>query len=251
MPRAEIHVLGSKAGYTTLAASRGVTAGERQALEELGFGGVSREEDMESLRRDPCMMGRQLPSGRLAISRLLPGGRDDFGRATVEVVTIILTPSEWAKCVLDLGRLASDHAAWASIRAHADRGMELTAASVAQRVMQRPSANTIDALELARETGGVAWIAGQPALIVATLHALTPADAMAVSWGIGLLAVPPSVELCSMRSGIVPSSSRPLVAIDPVAAGARTAVGARSIAAAASEDRIGRLAALRDVHLEP
>jgi len=251
MPRAEIHVLGSKAGYTTLAASRGVTAGERQALEELGFGGVSREEDMESLRRDPCMMGRPLPGGRWAISRLLPGGRDDFGRATVEVVTIILTPSEWARGVPDLGRLASDHAAWASVRAHADRGMELTAASVAQRVMQRPSANTIDALELARETGGVAWIAGQPALIVATLHALTPADAMAVSWGIGLLAVPPSVELCSMRSGIVPSSSRPLVAIDPVAAGARTAVGARSIAAAASEDRIGRLAALRDVHLEP
>ena len=251
MPRADVHVLGSKAGYTTLAASRGVTARERQALEELGFGGVSREEDMDSLRREPCMMGRQLPTGRWAISRLLPGGRDDFGRATVEVVTIILTPSDWAKGLPDLSKLAADQAAWASIRSQSERGVELPAAVVEQRVMQRPDASTLDALESAREAAGLAWIAGQPALVMAVLHALTPADAMAVSWGIGLFTVPPVVELCSMRAGAMPSSGRALVAIQSAAAGARTALGARALAAVAAKDRIGRLASLRELHLEP
>ena len=251
MPRADVHVLGSKAGYTTLAASRGVTARERQALEELGFGGVSREEDMDSLRSEPCMIGRQLPSGRWAVSRLLPGGRDDFGRATVEVVTIILTPNDWAKGLPDLAKLASDHAAWASIRSQSERGVELPAAVVEQRVMQRPEASTLDALESAREAAGLAWIAGQPALVMAVLHALTPADAMAVSWGIGLFTVPPVVELCSMRAGTMPSSGRALVAIQPAAAGARTALGARALAAVAAKDRIGRLASLRELHLEP
>ncbi len=251
MPRADVHVLGSKAGYTTLSASRGVTERERQALEELGFGGVSREEDMDSLRREPCMMGRQLPTGRWAISRLLPGGRDDFGRATVEVVTIILTPHDWAKGLPDLARLASDHAAWASIRAQTERGVELPAVVVEQRVMQRSEASTLDALESAREAGGLAWIASQPALIVAMLHALTTADAMAVTWGIGLFTVPPAVELCSMRAGVMPSSGRVLVAIQPSAAGARTAVGARALAAVAAQDRIGRLASLRELHLAP
>ena len=251
MPRADVHVLGSKAGYTTLAASRGVTARERQALEELGFGGVSREEEMDSLRREPSMMGRQLPTGRWAISRLLPGGRDDFGRATVEVVTIILTPSDWAKGLPDLSKLAADHAAWASIRSQSERGMELPAAVVEQRVMQRSEASTLDALESAREAAGLAWIAGQPALVMAVLHALTPADAMAVSWGIGLFTVPPVVELCSMRAGAMPSSGRALVAIQPAASGARTALGARALAAVAAKDRIGRLASLRELHLEP
>jgi hypothetical protein len=251
MPRADVHVLGSKAGYTTLAASRGVTARERQVLEELGFGGVSREEDMDSLRSEPCMMGRQLPSGRWAVSRLLPGGRDDFGRATVEVVTIILTPNDWAKGLPDLAKLASDHAAWASIRSQSERGVELPATMVAQRVMQRPVANTIDALELARDADGLAWIAGQPALVLAMLHSLAPADAMAVGWGIGLFTVPPAVELCSMRAGAMPSSGRALVAIQPAAAGARTALGARALAAVTAGDRIGRLASLRELHLEP
>jgi hypothetical protein len=251
MLRADVHVLGSKAGYTTLAASPGVTARERQALEELGFGGVSREEDMESLRREPCMMGRQLPTGRWAISRLLPGGRDDFGRATIEVVTLVLTPADWSKGLPDVSKLAADHGAWASIRSQAERGVELPNTMLEQRVMQRPVANTLDALESAREAVGLAWIASQPALIVATLHALTPADAMAVTWGIGLFTVPPAVELCSMRAGAMPSSGRVLVAIQAAAAGARTAVGARALAAVAAQDRIGRLASLRELHLAP
>jgi len=251
MPRADVHVLGSKSGYTTLSASRGVTARERQALEELGFGGVSREEDMESLRHEPCMMGRQLPTGRWAISRLLQGGRDDFGRATVEVVTIILTPTDWAKGLPDLTRLASDHAAWASIRVQSERGVELPATMIEQRVMQRPLACALDALERAREANGLAWIAGQPALVVALLHALTPADAMAVGWGIGLFTVSPNVELCSMREGSVPPSGRPLVAIQPSSAGARTALGARALAAVTTGDRIGRLASLRELHIAP
>ncbi len=251
MPRADVHVLGSKAGYTTLAASRGVTARERQALEELGFGGVSREEEMDLLRREPCMMGRQLPTGRWAISRLLPGGRDDFGRATVEVVTIILTPSDWAKGLPDLAKLAADHAAWASIRSQSERGVELPAAVVEQRVMQRPVACALDALERAREANALAWITGQPALVVALLHALTPADAMAVGWGIGLFTVSPVVELCSMREGSVPPSGRALVAIQPSSAGARTALGARALSAVTTGERIGRLASLRELHLEP
>lgn len=251
MPRADVHVLGSKAGYTTLAASRGVTKRERQALEELGFGGVSREEEMDSLRREPCMMGRQLPTGRWAISRLLPGGRDDFGRATVEVVTIILTPSDWAKGLPDLAKLAADHAAWASIRSQSERGVELPAAVVEQRVMQRPVACALDALERAREANALAWITGQPALVVALLHALTPADAMAVGWGIGLFTVSPVVELCSMREGSVQPSGRALVAIQPSSAGARTALGARALSAVTTGERIGRLASLRELQLEP
>ncbi|MBM4110235.1 MAG: hypothetical protein FJ254_02605 [Phycisphaerae bacterium] len=250
MPRAEVHVLGSKAGYTTLMASPGVSARERQALEELGFGGVSREEDMDSLVREPCMMGRQLPGGRWAISRLLPGGRDDFGRATVEVVTIILTPQDWAKGLPDLAKLAMDHAAWASIRLQADRAVEFPSTSVAQRAMQRPVATTLDALELARDAAGLAWMSGQPALVVAMLHALTPADAMAVSWGIGLFTVPPAVELCSMRAGTTPSSSRALVAIQPLATEARTVLGARALAAVAANECIGRLASLRELQVE-
>jgi hypothetical protein len=250
MPRAEIHVLGSRSGYTTLAASPGVTAREREALEELGFGGVSREEDMDALRREPCVMGRQLPSGRWAISRLLPGGRDDFGRATVEVVTLVLTPSDWAQALPDLGRIASDLAAWGAIRSAASRAIDLPVRTVPQRGVVRRVAMTIDALESARERDGVAWLASQPALVLATLHTLSPADAMALGWGIGLLTVPPAVGLCSMRAGSAPHSPRTLVPVEPDARSARTVVGARALAAASDERLLGRLASLREIEVE-
>jgi hypothetical protein len=54
-----------------------------------------------------------------------------------------------------------------------------------------------------------------------------------------------------MRSGIVPSSGRPLVAIDHGAERARTTLGERLTAASASQQRIGRLAAMRELHLDP
>jgi hypothetical protein len=195
-------------------------------------------------------MGRQLPSGRWAISRLLPGGRDDFGRATVEVETLVLTPSDWAQGLPDLARLVSDHSAWSTIRGAVQRALEMPARRVAQREVIRPVALAIDALEQGRDGGGVAWIAAQPSLVLAVLHTLSPADAMAVGWGIGLFTVPPWVELCSMRAGVVPSSNRPLTAIDPGAASARTEIGARALAAV-GQQRLGRLASLRHLRLEP
>lgn len=251
MARADVHVLGSRAGYTTLAASPGVDAREREALESLGFGGVSREEGLLGLEREACMMGRQLPGGRWAISRLFAGGRDDFGRATVEVVSIILVPREWAAAIPDLGRMAQDAGLWMAARSAAERGIDLVAAPVPQRPMDEDLALVIDALEHARAAGGVACAGMDPALVLGMLHALSPADAMAVAWGVGLFTIPSGVECCSMRRGIEPTPGRSIVAVQGRGAGARTAAGALALRAAHERRRLGRLASLRNLELDP
>ncbi len=250
MPHADVHVLGSVRGYTTLAASRGVSERERTELEALGFGGVSREEDVDALRHEPCAMGRLLASGRWAISRLLPGGRDDLGRGTVETVTLLLNPRDWSNSLPDLQRLLAEGELWRRARVSAEPGLSIDGNGVARRVPILGDAASIDALERARESQGVVIVEGQPRRVLSMLHALDPADAMAVTWGLGLFAVPPGAEFCAMRRGANASTPRIVVVPRRDDAAALTAVGARVLADARAERPLARLAAMRDIELE-
>ena len=108
LPRCDIHLLGSRSGYTTIAASAGVSADERRELEQLHFGEVGTRSAAERLRSEPAMAGFPLRSGRFAISRMLPSDAlDDAGRPTVEVVTIVLEAAGYVRVAGVLSRLAA------------------------------------------------------------------------------------------------------------------------------------------------
>ena len=64
MAYALVHILGSRSGYTTLDATRALTAGERSELEVLSFGDATNEAAMRQLDSSAAMIGRRLKSGR-------------------------------------------------------------------------------------------------------------------------------------------------------------------------------------------
>ena len=123
---ADTHVLGSVSGYGTLVASRGVTESEHQELESLQFGELSTGEAIARLETKVVMTGRTLRSGRFAISRMLPGGVDDAGRPTVEIVTLILEQTAYDACIGALPQIASDGPLWQRARAEASGGIRIS-----------------------------------------------------------------------------------------------------------------------------
>ncbi|MEY4821832.1 MAG: hypothetical protein RLY72_1484, partial [Planctomycetota bacterium] len=59
MAHALVHILGSRAGYTTLDASSGVTAVERSELEVLSFGDATSGDAMARLETSAAIIGRR------------------------------------------------------------------------------------------------------------------------------------------------------------------------------------------------
>ncbi|MEY2714999.1 MAG: hypothetical protein RIT24_1342, partial [Planctomycetota bacterium] len=159
MAHALVHILGSRAGYTTLDASGGVSAAERSELEVLSFGDATNAEAMDRLEANPSMIGRRLRSGRFAISRMLPGGSDDAGRPTIEVVTLVVDETGYSEAVDALPRLAADSRIWRLARASVSRGMDLAGDSAQAVALDEGALQSFDAWIAARQQGATAVLA--------------------------------------------------------------------------------------------
>jgi hypothetical protein len=216
MARAEIHILGSKSGYTTLASSPGISDGERAELEVLVFGDATSSEARARLERHAVMTGRPLRSGRIAISRMLPGGTDDVGRPTVEIVTLVVGAADYALVSAGLGQLAASTREWNEARRLVRSGMDLD--------LPDGDHDACDAGVLrAYETWVAACRAGSVGLLdeddqgwlLALVALLEPSDQRRCRWGVGLLSVSAPVDICTLSPGAGTVGARPVLRAAP------------------------------------
>lgn len=111
----ERHIFGSRKGYTTLAATTGLSAQDYQLLEggAYGFGQTDVPEYLNSLGKSPAFFTRALPGARRALTRVLAGKPDDNGRPTLLMVTAVLSERDWNGSLRgDVATLLSDAKLW-------------------------------------------------------------------------------------------------------------------------------------------
>ena len=107
------HIFGSRKGYQTLAVTAGLDPRSRRRLESFAFGQTGRADYLDSLATRPAFVCRALDYKTFAVTRVLPGGPDDNGRATLLLVSAVLDTHEWI-CTLggDPGALLSQDQLW-------------------------------------------------------------------------------------------------------------------------------------------
>jgi hypothetical protein len=88
----ERHIFASIRGYTTLARSDGITAGDCKLLERLchSFGNIN----PQFASANTCFFTSIL-EGRKALTRVFPGGLDNSERPTVRMVSVVISQGDW------------------------------------------------------------------------------------------------------------------------------------------------------------
>jgi len=189
--KADTHVFGSRRGYECLFKSPGVTTGEDAMLSQFGFGQSSDERFLEGLATSATALGRPLPSGRYAITRVIRGPKDDGGRPTLERRTIIVSAGDYLKLRHDLAGLVDDQAIWGSAAFADGRALSISASAAAAHTATSRDWQLFDAWVLALEQSK-AVIAGKDAKaardVLALAGRIAEADALDFRWGIRLLA---------------------------------------------------------------
>jgi len=218
--RCGFHLLGSRGGYRTLAASADVTAEECAALEALVFGQSGDAAYLKSLTREPAAFMRPLASGRVAITRLFEGVRDDVGRATLELRTILLDGPDYARLArADLERTLSADALWARARFDDARSTELSPPPAAPpQGLGRAELMLLDgwlrALDHGRATAILTDAPAARRALVTLLRALAPSDLVRCRWGVRLLSLASGVELATVMP-LADRGGREILAVDP------------------------------------
>jgi hypothetical protein len=212
MAHALVHILGSRSGYTTLDATAGLTSGDRAELEVLGFGDATSSEAMARLETHACMVGRRLRSGRFAISRMLPGGTDDKGRPTIEVVSLVLDASGYAAVAGAFARLADDVRFWRLARGAVARGYELPEQAPAESAREPGVLRAFDTWVAARKTGSIGVLAAQDAQsLLAMVALLDGQDLGECRWGVGVVSLSAPVDICTLAPATAAIGSRPVL----------------------------------------
>ena len=212
MAHAHIHILGSRAGYTTLDATPGVTTAERAELEVLSFGDATNAEAMTRLETHASMIGRRLRSGRFAISRMLPGGTDDAGRPTIEVVSLLVDLASYTAILGALARLASDARLWRVARGAVSRGFEVPEEPVQITASDPRVLRAFDAWIAARKQGATAVLgAGDEPGLFAMVALLDTDDLAACRWGVGVLSLSAPVDVCTLAPTTAAIGPRPVL----------------------------------------
>jgi hypothetical protein len=212
MAHALVHILGSRSGYTTLDATPALSAADRAELEVLGFGDIASSEAMAALETDASMVGRQLRSGRFAISRMLPGGTDDKGRPTTEIVSLVLDAQGYARAVGALELLAADPRVWRLARGAVARGCELPEQSAPASPRDLGVLRAFDVWTAARDRGALGVLhASDAASLLAMVGLLDAADRAACRWGVGVLSLSAPVDVCTLSPSTAAVGARPVL----------------------------------------
>jgi hypothetical protein len=209
---ADIHILGSRIGYTTLASSPGVSDVERRELEVLSFGDATNAELMSRLESEASMVGRRLRSGRFAISRMIPGGTDDAGRPTIEVVTLLLDRTGYAASVGALHRLVGDIRFWRLARSAVNRGCDVPEENPSGSPADGDVLRAFDLWAAARARGAIAVVESDSQRSLLTMISLLDsADLAECRWGIGVLSLSAPVDICTLAPSTAPFGPRPVL----------------------------------------
>lgn len=217
--KADIHVLGSTDGYRTIMRSPGLRSDEEGMLTVLNFGQVE-SADMAMLGHTPVVHGRQLPSGRYALTRYVSGEPDDVGRPTIELRTIVMDFSDFTSRVRSgLSGLVHDHGFW--MGASFAKGSAVSLPRHAGGGGLSPAVRAATAgWQSALSTGSVAFIEDQLNGTPAILETVATVDAGllgSLRWGVSILSMDIDVDLCTLLPGRQPTSHRALNRIDLLA----------------------------------
>jgi hypothetical protein len=199
---ADIHVLGSVSGYTTLAGSSGVVDDERRELETLAFGDATGAEARLRLASHAVMTGRRLRSGRFAISRMLSGDSDDAGRPTVRVITLVLDERGYRSAVRGVRWMAGEVEFWTRAASSAESGIAIPDRSVPEGPPDRTLLRLFDLWLAARRGGSQAVLPeSENPTLFRLLERLNPHDLAVCRWGIGLLSLSSPADILTYASG--------------------------------------------------
>jgi hypothetical protein len=203
MALADVHILGSRSGYTTLAAGLGVGADERRELELLQFGELGTSAMAAQLASQPMALGRMLSSGRYALSRVCASeSLDDAGRPTIEVVTIVLDRAALGEVAASLSTIVRDNDLWTRVRAQPEAPASIAATRAAAVEIDASTLQLFDAWACAVGSRRVAVVSAEHADAVLRLFALLdPEDRLQCRWGIGMMSPAGAVDLCALRVG--------------------------------------------------
>lgn len=218
--KASTHLLGSEGGYRTLAASAELTPELRSHLGSVALGETTDAAYLDSLQSRPAAFVRVLPGGRVGLSRLFRGARDDAGRQTLELRTLILHARDYEAVVRGGLAAALASTAW-WLRDAFLRGEVLDlgpAPAPARRAPAEPlclrlydawiqAAGAEDAAAVLPES------AAADAAVLRLAALLDPKDLPEYRWGVRLLSVPPGVNAGTL-SGRGPSGRRVIRADD-------------------------------------
>ncbi|MFM7051450.1 MAG: hypothetical protein ACKOYN_04860, partial [Planctomycetota bacterium] len=236
MANADVHVLGSRSGYCTRAASPSVTRSEREELEQLHLGEVGSASEAAALRERAAMSGRPLRSGRIAISRMMPSGAvDDAGRPTVEVVSVILDPRDYVECTGALPRLSTDAAWWDAARDSVSGGVRVPEADTRAQPSSAKMLSMLDAWMHQRRAGGVVVLSSEDAgALLEFVALLADEDQQQCRWGVGMSSPSLLTDICALSPGGNSSGMRKAIRMqvggraycpDEIAAASRRSAG--------------------------
>lgn len=216
--RLATHLFGSRDGYRGLAHSRDLSLAERQELESFGFGETADASLLASLEETPSALGRPLPGGRVAFTRLFAGRPDDALRPTLELRSVVASAPEAlaiARCGVDA--LLADPQLWS--RDAFAAGREVSFVPPSPRPLS--GADHLGVFEqwarLDRaegESGPRPMLLLEPepegsAAIVELLARLSPEDLWSLRWGIRLLGSGGLCDLGTLATGVRWRGDRP------------------------------------------
>lgn len=188
---ADTHLFGSRRGYQALAKSAGVSKAEDNALSEFGFGQSSDPAFLKGLATEPTAFGRRLPSGRIAITRVLAGPLDEAGRPTLERRTLLFSEHDYHKVRTDLPALVSNGGLWSASEFQSGRRLSVQASELGPLSPTVAEWRLLDAWISAKARPPHGVIAGsESASTVSVLRlagCLADSDALTYSWGVRLL----------------------------------------------------------------
>ncbi len=199
--RFDTHLVGSASGYGELAASRGCTAEEREAMCRIDIGqpGGGRGERLE---REVVVLCRTLESGRVALTRCVGGPADDAGRRTIQFRTLLMSSQAWTLHMRHALRvvLPADEI-WANPAFELGQtltvpGLNLPPTPATQQawilgefMVSRPRPVLLHASEASE------------AAVLTLLSAASDADAARLSWGLGLGRAVKTLDVATLGAG--------------------------------------------------
>lgn len=188
------HLFGSKDGYRTLG-SDGINSEEEEELSGLGFG-QPHPGYYKQLLSHPTALGRRLQAtGRYAVTRCLPGPKDDAGRATLRLASLVFEQKAWITGVRGgLSSLLTNNSFWNATNFTNSRKVELPYFGGQLRASRQDYLLVDHWVSIRsgalKDPSGVIVLPEEDNSVQAILHfagALDPEDALYYRWGIRML----------------------------------------------------------------
>ncbi|MBM4127910.1 MAG: hypothetical protein FJ247_11265 [Nitrospira sp.] len=225
----DTHIFGSKRGYSTLAKSVGVRQDEEFQLTTFGYAESSNRQYFDDLLTTPSGFGRQLRSGRFAITRVLPGPPDVVGRPTLEFRSLILTAPDYLTVRGSLAELLLSEQLWRSPAFTANQPHQLRASTTSPPAPTDIEWRLFDTWLRLRSMGNACLLVDEDdsEAILRVAGQLDREDALDFAWGVRLLNMLDWVAVASLSPWGDGATARPQFGLNPTVSSPEVAASRR------------------------